>query len=195
MDEPNEPPKPQLQMIWPVERLDSPPEVSLSAGYTLRTYRDEDRRAYLEMMSLAGFEGWTSEYLAKSREADLPEGLLVVEHEASGALVATSRAQDKPREAHPEGGEVAWVAASPDHRGRGLGAAVTAAATVRLLDAGYRNIYLLTDDWRSAAITTYLRVGYVPMVPDEPTADRWREVCRGLDWPFTPERWPRGHRS
>ena len=57
-----------------------------------------------------------------------------------------------PLEYHPCGGELGWVAGDPEHKGSGLGFAVCAAVTRRLLEIGYRNIYLLTDDFRLPAI-------------------------------------------
>ena len=73
-----------------------------------------------------------------------------------------------------------WVAADPDHRGRKLGTLVSGAATRRLVEAGYRRIYLLTDDFRLPAIRIYLALGYTPLyhAPDMP--ERWQSVLQQL---------------
>ena len=47
---------------------------------------------------------------------------------------------------------------------RGWGMAVSAAVVRRLLRAGYRNIYLFTEDWRLAALRIYLTLGWVPLL-------------------------------
>jgi mycothiol synthase len=52
-----------------------------------------------------------------------------------------------------------------------------------MLRAGYRRIYLLTDDFRLPAIKTYLRLGFVPFLFEEGMEQRWREVLRRLEWP------------
>ena len=60
------------------------------------------------------------------------------------------------------GGELGWVAGDKDHAGKGLGAAVCNRAVQRFLSAGYRRIYLQTDDVRLAAVKVYLKMGFVP---------------------------------
>jgi len=89
-----------------------------------------------------------------------------------------------PIENHPAGGELGWVAADPGHRGKGLGGCVSAAATQRLLEAGYSDIFLRTDDFRLAAIETYLALGYVPLLFAPDMAARWAEVFRQLGMTF-----------
>ena len=79
--------------------------------------------------------------------------------------------------------------ADPDHAGRGLGLAVSAAVTARLLQAGYRHIHLYTEHWRLAALKTYLKLGYVPFLYLPEMLARWRALCPQLPWPFTPEPW------
>jgi mycothiol synthase len=64
--------------------------------------------------------------------------------------------------------------------------------TQRFFQAGYRRIYLKTEDFRLPALKTYLRLGYEPLLyaPDMP--ERWRAICNRLGWPYTPEAWPKG---
>jgi mycothiol synthase len=90
---------------------------------------------------------------------------------------------------HPFGGELGWVASDPAHAGKGLGMAVCAAVTARLLQAGYRNVHLFTEFWRLPALKTYLKLGYVPFLYQEGMAARWQAICAQLGWPFTPEAW------
>jgi len=174
------PPREQLHMIWPERLLGSPPVARVPEGYGLRTFREGDERGYLDLMALAGFEGWTAERLERVKKTVLPEGFFVVEHSGSGRLVATALAQHSPSELHPWGGEMGWVAADPAHRGKGLGLAVCAAATARLLAAGYRRIYLKTDDFRLNAIAVYLKLGYEPLMYRADMPARWQEVRAAL---------------
>ena len=182
----------QLQMLWPPEGLASPPEVVLPAGYRLRAFQPGDRAGYLGLMRSAGFEEFGEEQLGASLKKVLPGGFFLALHRSRGDLAATAMATHNPLDLHPCGGELGWVAASPEHAGRKLGLAVSAAATARFLDAGYRRIYLRTDDWRLAAVKTYLNLGFVPFLFAPEMAGRWRAVCGKLAWPFTPESWPRG---
>ncbi|MFB3881928.1 MAG: GNAT family N-acetyltransferase [Armatimonadota bacterium] len=176
-------PGPQLQMIWPERLLASAPAVRLPAGYRLRQYRPEDREAYLALMRRAGFGRWGDETLDRMLALVLPDGLFVIEDESSGAVVATAMATHRPSRQYPFGAELSWVAVDPDHRGKGLGLAVSAAALKRLLTAGYRCIYLQTDDHRLAAIKTYLKLGFEPApAADAQMAARWKRVLEALGW-------------
>ncbi len=172
----------QLQMVWPEERLDTPPEPELPAGYELRQYRPEDRTAYLELVQKAGFEDFDEKRLNNMLRTVLPDGFFVVEQRDSGRVVATAMAVHAPQNIHPHGGELGWVAGDPDHSGRRLGMAVCAAVVRRFIRAGYRRIYLQTDDYRLPAIKTYLRLGFQPFHYREDMEERWRAVCEKLDW-------------
>ena len=177
--DPERAPTPQLQMLWPPDRYPDLPE--LHSDYLLRPFRDDDGPDYLALMTRAGFEGWDAARLEHVRREIIPSGFFVVEHKPTGRVVATAQAQHKPKDDHPEGGEMAWVAADPDHRGQRLGHAVVAAATRRLLDAGYRRVYLLTDDHRLPALSVYLKMGWQPRLTDQTMRDRWEQVSRQLD--------------
>ena len=175
-----EQPRGQLHMIWPKERLDHPPEVRVPDGYGLRQFRPQDADAYVRLMQEVGFDGWDHDRLERVRKSILPGGFFIVEHTPGGDLAATAMATHNPSELHPQGGELGWVAADPEHRGKRLGRTVCAAVTRRFIEAGYREIYLKTDDWRLPAIQTYLRLGYQPLFYAEDMAERWREVRRQL---------------
>jgi mycothiol synthase len=175
-------------MVWPEQRLRSPPAWSLPQAYTLRTFRPEDAADHVRLMHAAGFANWSQEQLAAALEKCLPDGFFVIEHSPSRRLVAAAMAQHQPSACHPCGGELGWVAGDPDHKGKRLGRAVCAAATKRLLEIGYRNIYLLTDDFRLPAIKVYLELGYVPFLSAPDVEGRWRNVFArlGADFEKTP---------
>jgi mycothiol synthase len=170
----------QLQMIWPESRLESPPKIELADGYTLRQYRPEDKDAYMALMHSVGFKDFTTDWLDDALRKVLPGGFFIIEHFDTGAIVATALATHNPTAQFPFGGELSWVAAHPDHRGHRLGADASTAALRRMIDAGYRNIYLLTDDPRLAAIKTYLRMGFEPVINDKDMASRWERIQNTL---------------
>jgi mycothiol synthase len=170
----------QLHMIWPGNRLKRPPTVRLAKGYRIRSFRDGDEKGYLALRESAGFKGWTETTVAEWRDRALPDGFLVVEHVATGDLVATAMAAHRPQKLHPAGGELGWVAGSPAHAGKGLGAAVCGAVVRRFLGAGYGRIYLQTDDWRLAAVKVYLKMGFVPFLASWDMAGRWKALCDKL---------------
>ena len=167
----------QLVMVWPQPA--EPPPAAVPAGYELGTLRDGERESYVRLMRRAGFSDWGERELRGVDGSVLPDGLFVVRKVPEGAVVATAVAGHRPTTIHPHGGELGWVATDPDHLGRGLGRAVCAAAVARLRSAGYRRIYLLTDDFRLPAIALYLRLGFRPLVL-EGQDRRWSEVLDRL---------------
>lgn len=180
----------QLQMVWPSPLFDAPPAVEIPPGYCLRTYQRGDEPRFYTLMELAGWPGWDEERLRPWLARIPPGSWTMAVHEASGEIAATAMGLHDHSEAHPFGGELGWVAADPDHRGRGLGMAVSAAVTARLIEAGYRDIHLYTEDHRLPALKTYLKLGYLPLLYAPDMAERWRAVCGLLGWPYTPEEWP-----
>jgi predicted dehydrogenase/RimJ/RimL family protein N-acetyltransferase len=170
----------QLEMIWPESRLGKAPEVKLPADYRLRQLEERDAEAFGGLMKEAGFGDWPRERIAAHRRGVLPGGFFVIEHKPTGELVATANANHQPLERHPEGGELSFVVASPKHAGRGLGRAVTAAVVRRFLAAGYRRIYLKTDDHRLPAIRVYEQVGFEPLLFADGMPARWATVNKQM---------------
>lgn len=180
----------QLRMIWPTRRP-APAPVPLEPGLVLRTYREGDQDGYLDLIELAGFGRWGLDRFRDYLDRTLPDGLFLVVDAAGGKIVATAQALHFA--AGPQGflqGELGWVAADPAYRGRGLGSAVCAAVTRRFLEAGYRRIFLKTDDFRLPALKTYLKLGYEPDLFATDMPERWRAICSQLNWPFAPHEWP-----
>jgi D-aminopeptidase/GNAT superfamily N-acetyltransferase len=181
----------QLEMLWPESRLDELPTWTIPQGYELRTYAPGDEPGFLRLMDLAGFGRWGMDEFRTWLGKVLPEGFFVVVHQATRRIVATAMATHHPTDRHPFGGELGWLAADPQHTGKGLGTLLCAAVTRRFLEAGYKRIYLLTDDWRLPALAIYLKLGWVPYLFEADMPGRWKAACEHLDWPYTPESWPR----
>jgi mycothiol synthase len=179
----------QLQMVWPEHLLTTPPAVQLPPDYTVRTYREGDERRFYEVMDLAGWPGWDDEKLRPWLMRIVPEGWYMVVHTASGEIVATAMALHDHTWSQAFTGEVGWVAGDPAHAGKALGRAVSAAVTARFIEIGYRHIHLYTEDWRLAALKTYLKLGYIPFLYTPEMTKRWHAICTQLAWPFTPARW------
>ncbi|MBX3010453.1 MAG: GNAT family N-acetyltransferase [Caldilineaceae bacterium] len=179
----------QLQMVWPEHRLAVPPSISVPAGYTLHTYQHGDEPGFYQVMERAGWPGWHAEKLSPWLARIPPGSWFMISHGASQTIVATAMGLHDHSADHPFGGELGWVAVDPAHGGKGLGTAVCAAVTARLIAAGYENIHLYTEHWRLAALKLYLRLGYVPFLYTPAMAERWQSLCTQLEWPFTPEQW------
>ncbi len=180
---------PQLRMVWPDKLLGQPLDFSPPSGYSLRLYRPGDEARFFEIMELAGWQDWNEELLQPWLAKIIPAGWFMVVHEFSDQIVCTAMALHNYKGTHPFWGDLGWLAGDPRHSGKGLGLAVSAAVTSRFMAAGYRNIQLFTEDYRLAAIRSYLRLGYIPSLYLEGMIDRWQELCEKVGWPFTPGEW------
>ncbi|HEU5090598.1 MAG TPA: GNAT family N-acetyltransferase, partial [Roseiflexaceae bacterium] len=69
--------------------------------------------------------------------------------------------------------ELGWLVVAPQHRGRRLARALCLALLAYVGSAGYDYCYLKTEDFRRAAIATYLEVGFEPEILDDTQPARW----------------------
>lgn len=176
----------QLQMIWDRSRAGHGRRID--PGYALRGFRSGDEEAYIKLMNCAGFNTWSRDHLNAVLKNAVPNGIVFAEHIASSRIAATAMGWYKPSAILPDAYEMGWVAADPEHRGKGLGQCVVAAVTQVLAEHGEKTIYLLTDDWRLPAIKGYLLVGYVPLYHAPDMKKRWADVFLKLN--LDPEKYP-----
>ena len=74
-------------------------------------------------------------------------------------------------------GYIHMVSSKPEFRGKGLGHLMNSIAVHTLKKEGMETAYLTTDDWRIAAIKTYLRAGFEPDLDSEPDyKERWAKI-------------------
>ncbi len=162
----------QLEMVrLVVSTVLAPP---LPPGYALRQFGPGDEAAYEDLFHLAfADEGRLPETLARV----LHGSFFVIEHLASGHLVASCVALgvgNSPR--HPGAGQLGWLVTDPSHAGKGLGTIVSALATNRLLAERFTRPFLGTEDFRPAAISIYLRIGWEPFIYAPGMAERWQAI-------------------
>jgi mycothiol synthase len=50
-----------------------------------------------------------------------------------------------------------------------------------LVERGYQDIYLLTDDFRLPALKTYLGLGWEPILFSSEMEARWQKIFAALD--------------
>lgn len=172
---------PQLVMRRPY--LNDLPEPVLPPGYQLRCFEEGDEVGWNDLMKLA-FE-WDPgqadfETMMRSNSAYAPQRVKIVT--TQGQIVATAscwsaaRFDDDHRSLH-------YVATHPDHRSRRLGFQVSLAAMHHAVSEGAHFMVLLTDDFRDAAIKTYVRMGFVPLNTHRSHPERWRLIQGRLGLP------------
>ena len=102
--------------------------------------------------------------------------------DAEGRYIATSTAVATPTKL----GLVHMVASDPTCRGKGIGHAMLAKTLSMLEERGMTRITLRTDDFRLAAVKTYLDAGFLPVLLRDPESDhaaRWDKVREALSYP------------
>jgi mycothiol synthase len=94
-------------------------------------------------------------------------------------IVATASLRFLP-DRYPGDGYLHWVGSDPAHAGRRLGRYVSLAALYAARSMEYGAMWLDTDDFRLAAIKTYLDLGFEPVIADPGHMDRWNVVLTAL---------------
>ncbi len=178
----------QLRMLLP--HLRDLPAVEVPPGYQLRTFQPGDERAWGEIMESTDGIGteWTVERVRERmilREQFDPAGMFFAMCDAEAGRLAASATAWRSSPNERVLGNVHMVCALESHRGRGLGRLVTLAVLHYLREQGFQRADLSTDDWRLAAIKTYLGLGFVPVyLPDpddlDPHEPRWSAIFRHL---------------
>ncbi len=172
-------PLPQLEMLR--DHLNDLPAIVIPNGYELRTYRDGDEQAWCDIMENNVGQNWTRER-CRMRLIDDPrfdgENLFFAVHD--GKPVASACAWKATVEESVMG-EVHMVAALESYRGKGLGHLVNTAVLHRLQELGFQKSHLKTDDYRLAAINSYLKAGFEPLNTHISHAERWEAIMERLE--------------
>lgn len=176
----------ELQMVWPA---DQSPSWSIPSDYHLKLYQPGDEENFFLLMDRVGFPGWNQIEFEKYLQKIVPDGFFFLIHTKSNSVAATAMGMHNPTDWHPFGGSLSCVGVDPNHQGKRLGSVISAIVTERLIQGGYKDIYLATDDWRLPAIKTYLNIGWVPFLSDVTMIDRWKEICQKLNWSTNTDSW------
>ena len=174
------PPRQQLELrldatTWRWNRV--PP-----TGFRLDVLEYGNTPELLRLLQRAGFVEFDSNQLRQALHLCVPDGCYGVREDGTGSLVATMMARHMSDDAHPVGGRIDWLATDPAYSGRGLGLFAAAAATDRLVQVGYRSIWVTTDEHRPGAVKIFLRLGYRPVIGDAAMMARWRDVLERIGW-------------
>ena len=181
---------PAMYMVWPIARQPVAPAAVIPSGYAVGRCLDLDLsavRAVIDSDEPVSDQTWDA-----FRDRIIPGGAFLVVEEGGGTPVATASASHNPRATRyyfPFGGEVGYVTVDPLHQGKGLGRAVVALAVSRLIEAGYRHIFVGVQGWRLAAVKCYLRLGFVPLLHTDELLPRWRRICEQIEWPNQEAEW------
>jgi mycothiol synthase len=151
-----------------------PPE--MPSGYSLRTFRRGDEDAWVALLSTGAFGAWDRPRLDRmltGERAPIPlEGIFFATHQDQLAGAACTFLYPDAAAA-----ELGWVVVHPAHRGHGLSLQLCRAVLGFSQASGYHYVFLRTEDFRLAAIKTYLRLGFEPEMV-HPTHPAWWATTR-----------------
>ena len=162
----------QLKMYWntvPSAWPQCPP------GVSYRTMREDDEADALAWVALCkngllgdddGIESFAGRMFGQ--EGFTFDSVYFIEE--NGVPVATTTAIVRPGGAL---GYVHMVSVGSESRGKGYGTLLNEIVKARFADAGVRGAYLTTDEWRVAAVRSYLRAEFWPVQYDEGMEARW----------------------
>jgi len=181
--------KAQLRMVWTKGKSKSLPEVNIPEGYVLRTYIPGDEKRFYELMDLSGWANWDDKKLEPWKKKLLPDCWFMIIHEESEKIIATAMGLHDHQHWHGIAAQFGWLACDPKHRGKGLGLAISAAVIRRAYEIGFKHIWLGSEDYRLAALKIYFKLGFIPELYDDTIQSRWENICKQINWPYTPEKW------
>jgi mycothiol synthase len=161
------------------------PEIELAEGYAIRSSHEGDGVSWARIVGEAfndkRFDEARFERAMRRHPAYRPDRIFFA-CAPDGLPVATASAYRK-ESFGDETGYLHYVAVCPAHAGKRLGAAVSVAALYRFRCEGLRQAVLETDDFRLAAIKTYLRLGFRPLIVHENQPARWGAIFARLVLP------------
>ena len=171
----------QLKMRWTNDRKPAP-ELNIPYGCEIKRFTELDGAldAWLDIVQYGLSDGRKDADFYGSLMLDWPDYsedknfFIVSDGEPAATLTVVC---------HPENmeGYIHMVACKEKFRGRGFGTLLNNLALKVLKDEGMETAYLTTDDWRIPAIKSYLRAGFVPVIPDGDTDARWKAVFEKIN--------------
>jgi mycothiol synthase len=170
------------QLMMKRSSLSNLGKVVLPLGYSLRHYKDSNDDLYWEQIISESFsQEYANGYFERSlktHKSFKPERVLFICHN-NGQPVATASAWFNPKYGTSTG-QVHYVGVMPSHQGCRLGYYISLAVLHRLALEGFKYTVLETDDFRVAAIKTYLKLGFEPFLVHENQRERWKCLFREM---------------
>lgn len=163
--------RPNLENLEPVE---------LPAGYAIRHFQDGDEPAWEKIIAESfGRKDNYDKFDERMRKdpAFRPERVLFITYNDEPVATASAWSVKK---FSTDVGHIHMVGVLPSHQGKRLGYWISMAVLHRLLVEHRKSVILDTDDYRLAAIKTYLRLGFEPHLVHDNQRDRWYKIFATL---------------
>lgn len=181
-----------MQQLMMFRRAAPVPAIKLPDGWTIRSMLPGEEAVWPlvcgsefgQAEGLSPLERW--QRMMGSDPAVLPENVFFA-CDAAGQPMATATLRllsasqlDRFPPARQGLCYLHYVAAQPSCRGIGIGSTVTARVLERGIELGLPECVLNTDDFRLAALKSYFRLGWMPVLGDPTMRARWQAVLAAL---------------
>ena len=180
------------QLVMRRSNLNSLPALTPPEELIIHTEDERSKESWERIISDA-FGGVHKYDMMTSDPAYAPDRVYFVREHTQDAAVSAAFT----RAEYPGEGYVHMVGCHSWARGIGAGYWAVLSCLHRFQRDGLSSAVLTTDDWRLAAIATYLKLGFEPVMADEDHQARWAEVRKKLAEYKKPDMspiylWPRG---
>ena len=156
-------------------------DIKVPDGFLLRNYKEDDANDVLSIFSLSGFNGWNKDKLDRDIKGYVDNGFFVVIDKITQKVVATMAARRATLDSkYCKSGSITWLCTHPEYRGKGLGYIVGFSAVNRLLNDGYDEVFVNTDDKRLSAIKIFLKLGFKPLMYKHTMPARWSLIMEKI---------------
>lgn len=152
----------------------------LPDGFDLREATAEDGAALARVLTASFKEDWSEQRIKDVllEAPDVDRTWVIVR---AGEVVGT--ASERHLDLYPGQGYVHYVGVLPDAAGLGLGEIVTQACLVGFAERGLAGAVLETDAFRTPAIRTYIKLGFLPEYRSDEERVAWVGALRQFTRP------------
>lgn len=164
----------QLKMYWfPGTQIE---DLTLPEGYSFSNYKDEsDIDAWVKCCQNGlvsddpeeGRQAWFNTIIGRP-DIDIYNDVFFLDYngEHVGTITCYLHSEDNTGDMH-------MVGMRTDFRGRGLGKYMNNMALKHIAEKNPKFVHLTTDEWRKAAVRSYLRSGFHPVKYSTGMKKRW----------------------
>ena len=168
--------QPQLLMRASLESL---APLDLPDDITIRSFCDGDEEAWSSIITSSFQAPYDFNKFMKTDPSYDPERVLFAH--INGVPVATASWYNTESFYGVDTGCLHMVGALPEYKGRKLGFLISLAVMHKIKDKGYTYVVLQTDDFRLAAIKTYIKLGFeIDLKFHESMPMRWELVLNQM---------------
>lgn len=167
------------QLVMRLEGFDSMPSLELPEGYTVRAARPGEESFWVDIIndSFGYSENRSFNDLKKEPCFSYDRVFYVCYNDIPVGTASSWHRKEW-------GEDVAYlhmVGVKKEFQGKKLGYYVSLKALLDMKERGYKACVLQTDDFREAAIKTYLRLGFDPYITHENHPERWVRIRKNLN--------------